>query len=154
MIEENNQTENTPTSRLQLALNVSNLTVAIEFYEKLFTVAPAKVRDGYANFVVADPPLKLVLFENIDAPPLNHLGVEVADSESVEHLAGEFVEKGLTTRNAMKESCCHSVQDKVYVTAPDVPVGTWEFYTVLEGADGSESASQCCSTAASGSSCC
>src|SRR5438067_11889946 len=83
-----------PVSRVQLALNVSNLDQAIDFYSKLFATEPAKVRPGYANFAIADPPLKLVLFENRDADArLNHLGVEVQSTDEVAahqaRLAGE-----------------------------------------------------------------
>ena len=66
-------------SRLQLALNVDDLDEAITFYSKLFNTAPAKVKEGYANFAVAEPPLKLVLLQNPGkGGTLNHLGVEVA----------------------------------------------------------------------------
>jgi catechol 2,3-dioxygenase-like lactoylglutathione lyase family enzyme len=51
-------------SRLQLALNVDDLEASVGFYSRLFGTPPAKVRPGYANFAVAEPPLKLVLIEN------------------------------------------------------------------------------------------
>ncbi len=71
-------------SRVQLALNVSDLDEAIAFYSKLFATEPAKLRPGYANFAVAEPPLKLVLIEgNGDAGSLNHLGVEVESTDEV-----------------------------------------------------------------------
>jgi catechol-2,3-dioxygenase len=148
------------TSRIQLALNVSDLDTATRFYSQLFGVAPHKERPGYANFVVADPPLKLVLFEHPDATsPLNHLGVELTSTDEVAAAGQRFAEAGLSTRTSMAESCCHAVQDKVYVTAPDVPIGQWEFYTVLDdqpdGAPGGRDAA-CASTAAStgGQACC
>ena len=50
-------------SRVQLALNVDELDAAIAFYSKLFATEPAKVRPGYANFAIDEPPLKLVLIE-------------------------------------------------------------------------------------------
>src|ERR1700716_4037128 len=68
-------------SRVQLALNVSDLDQAIDFYSKLFDTPPAKVRPGYANFAITEPPLKLVLFEKPgEGGTLNHLGVEVAST--------------------------------------------------------------------------
>jgi catechol 2,3-dioxygenase-like lactoylglutathione lyase family enzyme len=92
-------------SRVQLALNVSDLDEAVAFYSKLFATEPAKVRPGYANFAIAEPPLKLVLIEGHGEPgTLNHLGVEVA--------------------------CCYAVQDKVWVDGPDRE--PWEIYTVLD----------------------
>lgn len=137
----------TPTSRVQLALNVADIEAATEFYSQLFATAPHKVRPGYANFEIADPPLKLVLFESDMADgPLNHLGVELMSAEAVAGKAREFSARSLTTRMAESELCCHAVQDKVYVEAPDVPLGMWEFYTVLDDEpDRPEAANTCCS---------
>lgn len=120
---------------MQLALNVSDLSTAIEFYRTVFGAEPSKVRAGYANFAIADPPLKLVLFENPDVGAvgaLNHLGVEVPSQHDVVAATERFTQLGLETRVSMKEECCHAVQDKVYVTANDVPLDAWEFYTVLD----------------------
>jgi catechol 2,3-dioxygenase-like lactoylglutathione lyase family enzyme len=120
------------TSRLQLALNVSDLESAVGFYEKLFGVAAAKRRPGYANFAIADPPLKLVLFEAPEgATPLNHLGVELGSTDDVAATAVRVAGEGLTHRISSEERCCHAVQDKVWIDAADVPLGAWEFYTVL-----------------------
>jgi catechol 2,3-dioxygenase-like lactoylglutathione lyase family enzyme len=120
------------TSRVQLALNVTDLEAATRFYRDFFGVEPAKQRAGYANFAIADPPLKLVLFENPTATSaLNHLGVEAASTDEVAAAAARFAAAGLATRMSSEERCCHAVQDKVWVTAPDVPHGGWEFYTVL-----------------------
>jgi len=119
-------------ARVQLALNVPDIDEAVEFYSKLFAVEPAKRRPGYANFVVADPALKLVLFENADADGrLNHLGVEVATADDVaahqERLTGE----GLAPIDE-SGTCCFAKQEKVWVDGPD---GAWEIYTVLEDSD-------------------
>jgi catechol 2,3-dioxygenase-like lactoylglutathione lyase family enzyme len=138
------------SSRVQLALNVTDIETATTFYRDLFGVEPAKRRPGYANFVIADPPLKLVLFENPGAASaLNHLGVEVASSTDVIAAADRFTDAGL--RHTMTESdrCCHAVQDKVWVDAPDVPLGAWEFYAVLADDPGETEASPagtCCTT--------
>ncbi len=120
-------------SRLQLALKVSNLNEAIDFYTKFFGIGPAKVEDGYANFAIAEPPLKLVLFEGGGAPgTINHLGVEVMTTEEViaatQRLAGE----GLATDLEDSTTCCFAVQDKVWVDGPDDQ--KWEVYTVLADA--------------------
>ena len=120
------------TSRIQLALNVTDIEAATDFYSRLFGVAPAKQRPGYANFAIADPPLKLVLFEAPPtAAPLNHLGVEVPSTADVTAAAERMASAGLTHRISEQERCCHAVQDKVWVDAPDVPFGAWEYYTVL-----------------------
>ena len=138
------------TSRIQLALNVTDIAAATAFYADLFGVRPTKERPGYANFVVADPPLKLVLFENAGAAsPLNHLGVEVASSADVLAATRRFADAGLAHTTAEVDACCHAVQDKAWVEAPDVPLGAWEFYTVLDDDPAAEQASAgtCCATA-------
>jgi catechol 2,3-dioxygenase-like lactoylglutathione lyase family enzyme len=139
-------------SRLQLALNVSDIDAATAFYRDLFGVEPAKQRPGYANFEIADPPLKLVLFHNPDAAsPLNHLGVEVPTAAEVTAAARRFRSVGLHHTMTEADRCCHAVQDKVWVDAPDVPLGAWEFYSVLaDDPDLSDAAptSTCCTTGA------
>jgi hypothetical protein len=146
------------TSRIQLALNVADVKSATTHYARLFGVPPSKERDGYANFVITDPPLKLVLFENPDAQsPLNHLGIEVASTEAVEAATQRFAAAGLAHTVAESDVCCHAVQDKVWVEAPDVPLGAWEFYTVLADAqagDAPASSSCCASGSADQPSCC
>ena len=146
-------------SRLQLALNVLDIDAATTFYQDLFGVEPAKRRPGYANFEIADPPLKLVLFHNPDAAsPLNHLGVEVATPAQVAEAAGRFAASGLAHTVTENDRCCHAVQDKVWVGAPDVPLGAWEFYTVLAddpaGSEGDASSACGATTSAGAGACC
>jgi catechol 2,3-dioxygenase-like lactoylglutathione lyase family enzyme len=120
-------------SRVQLALNVSDVDAAVEFYSRLFGVGPAKRRPGYANFAIEDPALKLVLIENPAAPAtLNHLGVEVGSSGDVAAAQSRLAGEGLETATEDGVSCCYAVQDKVWVSDPDG--APWEIYTVL--ADG------------------
>jgi catechol 2,3-dioxygenase-like lactoylglutathione lyase family enzyme len=121
-------------SRVQLALNVTDIDAAVEFYRRVFRTEPAKRRPGYANFAIADPPLKLVLIENPHAKggTLNHLGVEVASTEEVGHAASHLRGAGFTLRQEDGVTCCHAVQDKVWVDDPDG--APWEFYTVLADA--------------------
>jgi catechol 2,3-dioxygenase-like lactoylglutathione lyase family enzyme len=117
-------------ARVQLALNVSDLDAAVGFYSKLFGVAPAKLRPGYANFAVSDPPLKLVLIEDHGSPgSLNHLGVEVSDTTEVAAARARFEAVGLATASEDGVECCFARQDKVWVDGPDRE--PWEFYTVL-----------------------
>jgi catechol 2,3-dioxygenase-like lactoylglutathione lyase family enzyme len=140
------------TSRVQLALNVSDIETATRFYTDMFGVAPAKRRAGYVNFEIADPPLKLVLFEHPEASsPLNHLGVEVRSTAEVVAAAERFSAAGLAHRMSGSDRCCHAVQDKVWVDAPDVPLGAWEVYTVLADDTADDAATahdECCATAA------
>ena len=125
-------TETTPeTGRVQLALNVDDLEVAVDFYTKLLGTGPAKRRPGYANFAVAAPPLKLVLLENRgQGGTLNHLGVEVKDSEEVHREIARLSGEGLFTDEEMGTTCCFATQEKVWVTGPGGE--RWEVYTVLQ----------------------
>jgi catechol 2,3-dioxygenase-like lactoylglutathione lyase family enzyme len=134
-------------SRVQLALNVSDLEDSIEFYTKLFRVPPAKVRDGYANFAIADPPLKLVLFAGAGEPgSINHLGVEVESTEEVAAVTERARGDDLACDVQESTTCCYAVQDKVWIEGPD---NAWEFYTVLADAPALASDGGCCATDAS-----
>lgn len=117
-------------SRFQLSINVRDVDEAVAFYQQLFGVPAAKRKPGYANFVVADPPLKLVLIEGEGAPgTLNHVGIEVADTAVVVAETQRIAELGLPYKVDDTHTCCHATQDKVWSRDPDrVP---WEIYTVL-----------------------
>ncbi len=118
-------------SRVQLALNVDDLEAAVAFYSKLFETEPAKRRDGYANFAVGNPPLKLVLFEQPGkGGTINHLGVEVENAELVGATQTRLAAEGLATAIEEGVSCCYARQDKVWVDGPSGE--PWEIYTVLE----------------------
>jgi catechol 2,3-dioxygenase-like lactoylglutathione lyase family enzyme len=117
-------------SRIQLALNVSDLDEAIAFYSRLFATEPAKVRPGYANFAIADPPLKLVLIAGAGEPgSFNHLGVEVASTEDVQRAQARLTGDGMSCATEDHVECCYALQDKVWVDGPDG--APWEIYTVL-----------------------
>ncbi|MFI1257114.1 ArsI/CadI family heavy metal resistance metalloenzyme [Streptomyces netropsis] len=122
-------------SRVQLALNVADLEGSVAFYSKLFGVEPAKRRPGYANFAIAEPPLKLVLIEGEPGQNtrLDHLGVEVADAEQVVAATERLKEAGLATFEENDTSCCYALQDKVWVHGPGRE--PWEVYVVKADAD-------------------
>jgi catechol 2,3-dioxygenase-like lactoylglutathione lyase family enzyme len=119
------------SSRVQLALNVNDIDEAVAFYSKLFGTGPAKVRPGYANFAIAEPPLKLVLLENPgQGGSLNHLGIEVPDTDAVAAEQARLAGTGLAPAEAGETTCCYAKQDKFWVQG--VPDGeSWEIYTVL-----------------------
>ena len=138
-------------SRVQLALRVSDLEGSIDFYRSLFGVEPAKRRPGYANFAIAEPPLKLVLIEGEPdrSTVLDHLGVEVATTEEVSAATARLSGLGLATLAENDTTCCYALQDKVWVHGPgDEP---WEVYTVKADApeatstraDGGSGACEC-----------
>jgi hypothetical protein len=121
-------------SRVQLALNVDNLADGVAFYSKLFNTEPAKLKEGYANFAIADPPLKLVLIENPGhGGSINHLGVEVESSDTVHAEIGRLAGEGMFTEEEIGTTCCFATQDKVWVTGPGGE--KWEVYTVLEDSE-------------------
>lgn len=136
-------------SRLQLALNVDDLDTAVAFYSTLFGTPPAKTKPGYANFAVAEPPLKLVLIENPgQGGSLNHLGVEVDDVDHVDAELERLTTAGLASSEERDSTCCYARQDKFWVE--NTPDGErWEVYTVLEdtetfGASPDREEGQCC----------
>jgi catechol 2,3-dioxygenase-like lactoylglutathione lyase family enzyme len=138
-------------SRLQLALNVDDLDASIAFYAALLDTEPAKVRPGYANFAVADPPLKLVLVETPGrGGTINHLGVEVAGTDVVDAEQTRLAGVGLASVDERDTVCCYARQDKFWVEG--VPDGLrWEVYTVLDDAPPAPAAQPveagCCATA-------
>jgi catechol 2,3-dioxygenase-like lactoylglutathione lyase family enzyme len=135
-------------SRVQLALNVTDIDAAVDFYSKLFGAEPAKRRPGYANFAIVEPPLKLVLIEGAAgrghgvAGALNHLGVEVESPEEVQAATGRLSAEGLEPDVQESTTCCYALQDKAWVDDPDG--APWEIYTVL--ADAPQETDLGCST--------
>jgi catechol 2,3-dioxygenase-like lactoylglutathione lyase family enzyme len=114
-------------SRLQLAIDVANLDEAIEFYSKMFSSEPSKVRPGYANFTIEEPPLKLVLFEDIEnGGSINHLGVEVDDVKMVHEADARMTDEGLTTTGIDETMCCYADKTETWIDGPDDI--RWEWY--------------------------
>jgi catechol 2,3-dioxygenase-like lactoylglutathione lyase family enzyme len=113
--------------RLQLALNVSDLDEAVDFYSRMFGVGPVKTRPGYANFAIADPPLKLVLFEGQgEAGSINHLGVETETTEEVVAAEARLTEADLETTGVAETQCCYAQKTETWLTGPDD--ARWEWY--------------------------
>ncbi|MEH0419981.1 ArsI/CadI family heavy metal resistance metalloenzyme [Streptomyces sp. B21-083] len=138
------------TSRVQLALRVPDLAASVAFYSSLFGTEPAKLRDGYANFAITEPPLKLVLIEGTsdEATRLDHLGVEVESTEAVHAATARLGEAGLITDVENDTTCCYALQDKVWVHGPGQE--PWEVYVVKADADSlaKQPDSTCCTGAA------
>jgi catechol 2,3-dioxygenase-like lactoylglutathione lyase family enzyme len=143
--------------RLQLALNVSDLDKAVEFYSRMFGVDPDKIRPGYANFAVADPPLKLVLFQDQGEPgSINHLGVETETADEVVAAEARFTDTGFETTGVDDTQCCYAAKTETWLTGPDD--ARWEWYvktgdteqfanlvvTPADGANCSTSRGTCC----------
>ena len=132
--------------RLQLALNVSDMDRAIDFYSSLFGVEPHKQRPGYANFVIEDPALKLVLFENGQANErINHLGVEAQTREELDAAIERLSAAGLAGKFEENETCCYATQDKVWSAEPDGIA--WEWYRIVDDAPDVKKQADCCGPA-------
>ncbi|WNO70256.1 ArsI/CadI family heavy metal resistance metalloenzyme [Streptomyces sp. AM8-1-1] len=133
-------------SRVQLALRVPDLEASVAFYTKLFGIEPAKRRDGYANFAIAEPPLKLILIEGTpgEATRMDHLGVEVDSTEAVNAATARLGASGLETDVEQDTTCCYALQDKVWVHGPGQE--PWEVYVVKADADSlaKQQGSTCC----------
>ncbi len=136
-------------SRIQLALNVTDLDRAVEFYSKLFATEPAKRKPGYANFAIADPPLKLVLFEGPEGATLNHLGVETENAAEVEAAEARLSKDGLATTGIDDTICCYATKVETWVSDPDG--ARWEWYVKTGDSDqltnevlGADASAMCC----------
>jgi catechol 2,3-dioxygenase-like lactoylglutathione lyase family enzyme len=125
--------------RLQLAIDVSDLDEAIAFYSKMFATEPAKVKPGYANFAIEQPPLKLVLFENAaGGGTINHLGVEVETAAEVTAAEARLSGDGIETTGIDDTVCCYAEKTETWVTGPDDT--RWEWYVKTGEADQLENA--------------
>jgi catechol 2,3-dioxygenase-like lactoylglutathione lyase family enzyme len=147
-------------SRVQLALNVSDIDQAVEFYSRLFATEPAKRKPGYANFAIADPPLKLVLFEGPEGGTINHLGVETETGDEVLAAEARLTDEGLATTGVDDTVCCYATKVETWVTDPDG--AKWEWYVKTGDSDlltdrvptDVESAPCCAPEASAESACC
>jgi len=141
-------------SRVQLALNVSDIDSAVAFYSKLFATEPTKRKPGYANFAIADPPLKLVLFEGGEGGTLNHLGVETENAGEVEAAEARLSDDGLETTGVDDTICCYATKVETWVVDPDG--ARWEWYVKTGDSDqltneivtGGDTETMCCAPAA------
>ncbi|UGQ09417.1 VOC family protein [Yinghuangia sp. ASG 101] len=135
--------------RVQLALRVPNLNASVAFYTRLFGIEPAKLRDDYANFAVAEPPLKLVLIQGAEGEPtaMDHLGVEVETPGQVTAATARLAATGMTTVEENDTSCCYALQDKTWVHGPGGE--PWEVYVVKGDAESPArpAGSACCAPA-------
>ncbi len=137
-------------SRIQLALDVTDLDAAIDFYSTLFATPPAKVKDGYANWEIADPPLKLVVFEGPTGGTLNHLGVETDSAAEVTAAEARLAGDGLATTGVDDTVCCYATKTETWVTDPDG--ARWEWYVKMcdselisgDAATGADGETVCC----------
>lgn len=131
--------------RVHVSLNVRNVSDSLEFYRRMLGAEPSKVREGYAKFDVANPPLNLAINEAPELAPqssLSHLGVQVGSTEDVLSWRQRWAEAGLVTRDEMQTECCYALQDKTWISDPDG--NEWEVFVVLQdNLPGSRTVSAC-----------
>ncbi len=151
--------------RLQLALNVDDIDAAVDFYSKMFATQPQKLKPGYANFAIEQPPLKLILFEGAgDNGSINHLGVEVETSADVVSAEARLSEAGLSTTGVDETICCFAEKAETWLQGPDG--NRWEWYVkqgdteqaeyelVNNVSEGSEQTACCAPVGGGATSCC
>jgi catechol-2,3-dioxygenase len=131
--------------KTHISLNVSNVKNSIEFYSKMLGIEPMKVRDDYAKFDSANPPLNLTMnqvnFER--GGSLSHLGLQVESSSEVLEMGKRWTKNGLITLDEMQTDCCYALQDKTWVSDPDG--NRWEVFVVLGNTEDKDiAASACC----------
>jgi len=134
-------------ARVQLALNVTDVDAAVDFYSKLFATPVSKRKPGYANFEIAEPPLKLVLIEAREGGTLNHLGVETETGEQVVAAEARLADEGLETTGVDDTLCCYATKTETWVTDPDG--AKWEWYVKTGDAE-----QMALTVTAEGSACC
>jgi catechol 2,3-dioxygenase-like lactoylglutathione lyase family enzyme len=135
--------------KTHVSLNVTNIKESIEFYTRMLGIEPIKVKEKYAKFDVANPPLNLSMNETAfeKGGSLSHLGLQVGSTDDVLTISKRWEESGLLTLEEMQTDCCFALQDKVWVEDPDG--NHWEVFTVLANTEGlSEKSVQCCNTVA------
>jgi catechol 2,3-dioxygenase-like lactoylglutathione lyase family enzyme len=116
-----------------VSLNVRNLERSIQFYRAVFDLPPDKVGPRYARFTLQDPPLVLGLSKSNkvkDGNRVEHLGFRMESAQALEGLRARLTAAGLVRREQHRTTCCHAVQDKVWVRDPDG--NDWEFYELIE----------------------
>lgn len=131
--------------KTHISLNVKNVSESVEFYRKMFGIEPLKLKNDYAKFDVANPPLNLTMnqinFER--GGSLSHLGLQVETTEEVLEMGKRLQEQGLITLDEMQTDCCYALQDKTWVADPDG--NRWEVFVVLGNTvDKDIAASACC----------
>lgn len=137
--------------RPHLSLDVRNVPASVEFYQKIFGVAPQKQTMDYAKFDLTEPPLNFSLVSSTErVSAVNHLGIEVADAEDVAAWEQRLREQGIVGSVQENVTCCFARQDKVWFADPDG--NSWEVFTVHEqlSVEGPLAATGCCLPKATG----
>ncbi len=139
---------------MHISLYVSDLAATVNFYTTFFGQPAAKVRRGYAKYVLDQPSLIISFVENPArmASNFGHLGFQVETIEEMEQRLAQARTTGLVAREEMGTACCYAKQDKFWVNDPDGV--EWEVYYFHEDAEFNDpryqqeydasSTSQCC----------
>lgn len=131
--------------RPHLSLDVRNVPASVEFYQKVFGVAPQKQTTDYAKFDLTAPALNLTLVSSTGrVSAVNHLGIEVESSNDIAIWKQQLLERGILEKVEESIACCFARQDKLWFTDPDG--NPWEVFTVHEQlvVEGSLAQTGCC----------
>ena len=120
---------------VHIGVNVTSLEESIHFYQKVFAVAPVKVREDYAKFLLERPGLNFTLnvTDTVEGNQVNHFGFQVESKEEMIEHKNRLEKEGFFTRDELDTTCCYALQDKCWVTDPDG--NEWEFFYSKGDAD-------------------
>jgi extradiol dioxygenase family protein len=131
--------------RPHLSLDVHNVSTSVEFYQKVFGIAPQKQTTDYAKFDLMAPELNLSLVSSTGrVSVVNHLGIEVESADDIARWKKRLQEQGILEKVEEDVACCFARQDKLWVTDPDG--NPWEIFTVHEqlAVEGPHAQTGCC----------
>jgi catechol 2,3-dioxygenase-like lactoylglutathione lyase family enzyme len=122
----------TAVVKFHASLNVRDLSRAVDFYQALFGVRPAKVYPDYAKFELNEPPLILSLKPHRAAKggPLNHLGLRLKTVEALAEVQKRLEQAGYKPVRQDDVRCCYAHQTKFWVADPDEVL--WEVYVLFD----------------------
>ena len=114
--------------KLHVSLDVANVEASVRFYSALFNAAPTKLRPGYAKFDIEQPAINLTMqqIERCCLQGLSHMGIRVESNAEIESYKSRLMAAGMAVEDEMNTTCCHAVQDKIWVNDPTGY--RWEVY--------------------------
>ena len=139
--------------RVHVHIHVQSLEPSIAFYTRLFGQSPDLLREDYAHWSIAEPPLNLAISDSGSRTGVSHLGIETGDKAELGGLWEQVAED--VTLDEGRTRCCYALSDKRWAEDPDGVA--WELFhterrlaerSAQEQASPVTSSSRCCSPAA------
>ena len=106
--------------RLHVHLHVEDLEKSIRFYRTLFGVAPSKLKDDYAQWLLDEPSVNFAVSTNecCDAG-ISHLGIQVDDDAGLAGITAALAEAEQTIFEEKENLCCYARGNKTWASDPD-----------------------------------